>query len=437
MGGRLPAWGCRPHPVDPVILSEFGSAAAFAVFPSLAEEPMPAKVVHIITRMILGGAQENTLLTCEGLLRSGPWDVTLVTGPAIGPEGELIERALRNGVPTIIVPELRRAVNPWRDAASAAKLVSIVRGLRPAIVHTHSSKAGILGRLAARAARVPVIVHTIHGLPFYDYQGRVAHEAFALSERVAARCCDRLVCVADAMAQKALAAGVGRPELYVTVYSGMEVEAFLNAGSSRGAVRREFGFREGDIVIGKIARLFDLKGHKYVLEAAREILSRCPRARFLFVGDGILRDRLQKQAARLGVADRVVFAGLIDASHIPTMISAMDIVVHASLREGLARVLVQALLCAKPVVSYDVDGACEVIADGRTGRLVPPESVRELAEAVLDLIERPDHAAQMAREGRRRVRDAFRAETMVGRLERIYRELLSAKGLPGPTETAF
>ena len=378
--------------------------------------------------MILGGAQENTLLTCEGLLRSGEWDVTLVTGPAIGPEGELIRRALRSGIRTVLVPELRRPVHPWLDAAAFARLVRIIRAVDPAVVHTHSSKAGILGRLAARAARVPVILHTIHGLPFHPYEKAVANALYVGAERLSARCCDRLVCVADAMTRQAVAAGVAPPEKFVTVYSGMEVDSFLNADRHRDATRRQFGFSRDDVVVGKVARLFRLKGYEYVIEAAPEIVRRCPNARFLFIGDGILRDKLQRQAERLGVADRIVFAGLVDASRIPAMISAMDVVVHASLREGLARVLVQALLCAKPVVSYDVDGAPEVIVDGRTGRLVPPRSVAELAEAAIDLIENPRRAAEMAREGRRRCTDPFRAETMVRRLEQLYRGLLARKG---------
>jgi len=378
--------------------------------------------------MILGGAQENTLLTCEGLLQSPDWDVTLVTGPALGPEGELIRRAAKAGVPTIIVPELRRPIHPWRDAASFAKLLSIIRSIAPAVVHTHSSKAGILGRMAAKAARVPVILHTIHGLPFHPYGNPAANAMYIMAERLAAGCCDRIVSVADAMTRQAVAAGVAAPEKFVTIYSGMEMDGFLNADRLRESTRREFGFTDDDVVIGKVARLFRLKGYEYVIEAAPRIVRLCPKARFLFVGDGILRDELRRQAQRLGVADRMVFAGLVDAARIPAMVSAMDVVVHASLREGLARVLVQALLCAKPVVSYDVDGASEVIVDGVTGRLVAPKSVEELADAVVDLIHRPDKAAEMAQEGRRRVRDRFRAETMVRQLEGLYRELLAERG---------
>jgi len=393
---------------------------------------MAARIVHIITRMVLGGAQENTLLTCEGLHRSRRWHVTLVTGPAIGPEGELIRRARRCGIHTIVVPDMQRAVHPVRDARALASLVSITRRLRPDLVHTHSSKAGVLGRVAARACRVPAVVHTIHGLPFHPYQ-KAAYNALCIAaERLGARCSDRLVCVADAMRRQALDAGVGSPHQYVTIYSGMEVDAFLEADRHRERARRAFGFAEEDVVIGKIARLFHLKGHRYVLEAAPRIIQRCPRARFLFVGDGILRETLQRQAARIGVADRVVFAGLVDAARIPEMIGAMDIVVHASLREGLPRAVVQALLGGRAVVCYAVDGAPEVVLDGVTGRLVPPRSVEELADAVVELAADPARARRMAFEARRRFTDRFRAETMVRELETLYCSLLAAKSCAPP-----
>lgn len=388
------------------------------------------RVVHIITRMILGGAQENTLHTCDLLNRRPGWDVLLVTGPPIGPEGELLSEVRRRGIPHVVVPEMRRSVNPWLDALTFARLVRILRQFRPAIVQTHSSKAGILGRLAAWVARVPIIIHTVEGLPFHRYAPRHVNATFILAERAAARLTDRIVCVAQAMVEQAVRAGVRPRGGYSVVYSGMDVGAYLRAGNRRREARRRLGFEPEDVVIGKIARLFGLKGHRFVVRAAARIVERCPRAKFLFVGDGILRDELARLAARVGVRERIVFAGLVPPEEIPAMISAMDVVVHASLREGLARVLVQGLLCEKPVVAYDLDGTPEVILNGVTGTLVPAESVDELAEAVIRAIEHPDRALSMAREGRRRFADRFRIETMVADTERLYRELMQQKG-PG------
>ena len=389
----------------------------------------PVRVAHVITRMILGGAQENTLHTCDVLNRHPDWDVLLITGPALGPEGELLSEVRRRGISYLVVPQMRRAVNPLLDAVAFVKLWRILRKRQPTIVQTHSSKAGILGRFAARLAGVPIIVHTVEGLPFHRYAPWYANALYILAERAAARTTDRTVCVAQAMVAQALAARVRPRGGYSVIYSGMDVDAYGAAGPDRDVVRRSFGFTPDDVIIGKVARLFALKGHEFVIRAAPKIVERCPRAKFLFVGDGALLNHLKVLAVEMGVGDCVVFAGLLPPERIPATIGAMDVVVHTSLREGLARALVQALLCEKPVVTYNLDGAPEVIVDGVTGRLVPPESVDELADAVVWAIEHPDEARRMAQEGKRRFADRFRIETMVGDTERLYRELLALEGL--------
>jgi len=392
----------------------------------------PVRVAHIITRMILGGAQENTLHTCDALHRRAEWEVLLITGPPIGPEGELLSEVRRLGIPHVVVPQMRRAVNPYLDAIAFRRLRKILGEWRPTIVQTHSSKAGILGRFAARRAGVPIVIHTVEGLPFHRYAPWYENAAFVLAERAVARVTDRTVCVAQAMVDQAAAAGIRPKGGYTVIYSGMDVDAYDDAGRDRDEVRKGLGLAPDDVVIGKIARLFGLKGHEFVIKAAPRVLLRCPRAKFLFVGDGVLMDDLKALAERLGVEERVVFAGLVTPERIPSMIGAMDIVVHASLREGLARVLVQALLCEKPVVTYALDGAPEVIIDGVTGRLVSPESVDELAEAMVWAIEHPEEARGMAREGKRRFADRFRIETMADDTERLYRELLREKECGGP-----
>jgi glycosyltransferase involved in cell wall biosynthesis len=285
-----------------------------------------------------------------------------------------------------------------------------------------------LGRYAAHAERVPGIVHTIHGLPFHPYESRLRNALYRWLERKAARWSHKIVCVADAMTDQAVAAGVADRAKFVTVYSGMETEAFLDCDWQRRAMRYRLGVRDDEFVIGKIARLFELKGYEYVIEAAKRIRDAHPNVRFLFVGDGILRKALEDQAKRLGVRDWILFAGLVPASQVPTYISAMDALVHASLREGLARVLPQALLAGKPVVSFDVDGAREVVVHGETGYLVPPKSVDGLVVSVCELIENPARAAAMAAKGRELCRERFRWQTMVSQLDALYRELLATSG---------
>ena len=384
------------------------------------------RIMHVITRFILGGAQENTLDTVLGLKRSGRHEVMLVTGPAMGPEGELLERARREGGPTLVLPHLRRSISPYHDALAFLTLARAIRKFRPDVVHTHSSKAGVLGRLAARLCRVPVIVHTIHGLAFHPYQNRLLNGLYILLERWCARYSDKLITVADAMMRQALAARIGRPERYRTIYSGFELEPFLR-DYDRGEVRRKHGLSPEDLVIGKIARLSDLKGHEFLFDAFEEVAKAEPRAKLLLIGDGWKRRMYERHVAESGLSGRVVFAGLIRPDEVPAAIHAMDLVVHTSLREGLARVLVQALVSGVPVISYDVDGAREVVKPEETGVLLSSGEVRGLAAAILRLLADPELRHRLGSTGRRRLAPLFDVRVMTAQIEEVYEELFHRK----------
>jgi glycosyltransferase involved in cell wall biosynthesis len=381
-------------------------------------------VLHIITRLIVGGAQENTLLSVEGLDRRPEYEVTLVTGVDNGPEGDLLERARRT-TRLVIVPELGRSINPLSDVAASYKLYRLIRTGRYHIVHTHSSKAGVLGRLAAKLAGTPIVVHTLHSLVFHDYQPWLVNRLWWAVKMLCAPLTDHFISVSSVISQKAIAAGIGRPEKFTTIYSGMELDWFLDSKVDPAAVRREFGIPEDAPVVGKIARLFSLKGHDQLLDAAPEIVRRHPNVRFLLIGDGLLYEHLRSRAREAGILDNFVFAGLIPRERIPEMIAGMDVVVHTSLREGLARVLPQALAMGKPCVSFDLDGAPEVVIPGETGFLVKPGDVRELADAISELLANPQLRARMGEAGRHRVDPAFRAETMVEQIASVYQLLLS------------
>lgn len=380
------------------------------------------KIIHVITRFILGGAQENTLYTVEGLHRTGRHEVTLVTGPAIGPEGDLLQRAKRSGVRVVVLKSLRRAINPLHDIPAFIRLLRLFRRERPDVVHTHSSKAGILGRWAAHAARAPIVVHTIHGLPFHPYQNRAVNALYVMLERWCARYSDLLITVCDAMRDQALAAGVGRPEQYRTIYSGLEVETFLRDGD-RDETRRHYGLPPDGLVVGMVARLSDLKGHQYLFDAFERVVREEPRARLLLIGDGWRRREYERRVERSGLSRKVVFAGLIPPGAVPAAIHAMDVLVHTSLREGLARVLPQALISGIPVISYDVDGAPEVVIDGVTGCLLPPREVEGLSRAILRLLADPDFRKRMGEEGRARCIERFDHRRMVAEIEAAYEEL--------------
>ncbi|MEX0866864.1 MAG: glycosyltransferase family 4 protein [Pirellulales bacterium] len=387
------------------------------------------KVIHIITRLIVGGAQENTLLNCRDLITQYGDDVTLVIGPEAGPEGSLLEQARDWGIPIEVVDSLRRAIHPTRDRLAYQALRRLIRQRRPDVVHTHSAKGGMLGRFAAHAERVPAIVHTVHGAPFHPYQGRGARWFFARCERAAAARCHRLISVADAMTELLVAAGVAPREKFSTIYSGMEVKPFLAADALRSAQRAELGYRDEHVVIGKIARLFHLKGHDDFLAAAEQVAAENPQVRFLLVGDGLWRESIEARIRRSILRDRVWITGLVPPGEIPAWLAAMDVVVHTSLREGLARVLPQALLAGRPVISFDVDGAREVVASDETGILLPPRDVAGLAAAMRRLAADPAMRARLAAEGRRRCTERFRHDNMTRQIRELYEATLEAGGV--------
>jgi len=391
------------------------------------------RIVHVITRLIIGGAQENTLLTVEGLHHHYHDDVTLITGPAEGPEGDLFNKARLLGLKVELFPELVRPIKPITDVEAYRKLYATFRELKPHVVHTHSSKAGIIGRAAAWHAKVPAIVHTIHGMPFGTFETPWKNRLYIELERWAARRCHAIVSVCDAMTTQALAAGVGRPEQFLTVYSGMDADAFLEPSRPREEVRRELGLADSDVAFATVARLFELKGHDDIVAVAQDVLAANPNIRFVWIGDGILRDRLIRDLERLGIQRSFILTGLVPPERIPELLGAVDAVIHPSLREGLARVLPQSLLVGRPVISYDIDGAREVVLP-ETGILLKPRDLDGLRDGILRLASDQGLRATLGSEGRRRFADQFRHETMTRELRLLYERLLQFRSPQGVLE---
>ena len=383
------------------------------------------RVTHVITRLIVGGAQENTIASVLGLRQKPDLQVDLISGPSFGREGSL--ESCFAGMPEAlsIVPELVRPIHPWKDWLAVRHLARRFLAERPVIVHTHSGKAGVLGRLAAARAGVPVIIHTIHGPSFGAFQGALANAIFRSAEVRAARVTTHFVTVADAMRDQYLAAGIGRPGQYTRVFSGFPLEPYLNT-TTNPALRARWGLAPSDLVIGKIARLFKLKGHEDLFRAAPEIIRRHPETRFLLVGDGPWRGRFEAQVRDAGLARNFVFTGLVPPAEIPRLIGIMDVLAHLSLREGLPRALPQALAGARPVVAYDCDGAREVCRDNETGFLVQPGDLPTLIRRLGELADNPTLRERLGRQGREFVRERFPVERMVEDLYQLYRRLAPA-----------
>lgn len=385
-------------------------------------------VVHIITRLIVGGAQENTLLSCAGLHEKGR-RVTLISGPSEGPEGRLIERASSGGYVLIEAPELVRAIRPWQDWRARRRLAAILRDLRPDIVHTHSSKAGILGRLAAADANTPHVVHTIHGMSFNRTQPWLLRRLYIALERSAARRSSAIVTVADAMIEQTVAAGICPREKLLTIYSGMETERFDPALNDRNAVRRGWGVPQDAIVVGVVARLFRDKGYEQMIPIMARAAAAEPRLRFVWVGEGAQRAAYVAALRRLGLAERVTLTGLVAPAEIPGLIAGFDILAHTSQWEGLPRAVVQALLMEKPVVAFSIDGTPEVVRNGETGFCVPLNDASSFGAALMRLANDEPLRRTLGAAGRALCRERFDWRRMVNALDQLYSRLLNGRGV--------
>ncbi len=404
---------------------------------------VPVPVLHVITRMVRGGAQENTLASVADM-DAAAWRSALVTGPADGPEGSLEPECSARGIRLIHEPSLLRELSPLRDFAAYGSLVRLIRREAPLLVHTHTSKAGILGRRAARTARVPAVVHTPHGHVFHGYAGGAKTRLFIAAERAAAKLADRLIALTQREMEEHLELGIGRPAQWRVVHSGVDLSRFIDREDHRPRVRAELGLEPGDVVLGTVGRLVEIKGHCHLLHAFQQLVETASmrprgegRLRLVLVGDGPLQAPLAEQARGLGLSIRtpeggrgdasVIFAGL--RRDVPDLLSAFDLFVLPSLNEGMGRVLVEAMAAELPCVASRVSGIPDVVAEGETGLLVPPADATALAAAMAELLADRDGAARMGMRGRVRAEAGFGLPSMLQGLDALYREVLLEKGI--------
>jgi glycosyltransferase involved in cell wall biosynthesis len=364
--------------------------------------------------MIVGGAQETVLLAAA-LADPSRFESVIVCGPQTGSEGSLHEEVRRRGVELVLVPELVREVHPVKDLRVVPALTKLFRHRGFDVVHTNSSKAGIVGRMAARRADVPTVIHTVHGWPFHAHQAQAVSATWKELERRAARVTHRLVVVADTDRDKGLAAGIGRPGQYRTIRSGVDFDEFRADPAVREEVRRELGIDADAHIIGSVARLSPQKDPLTLVRAAVPLLARRDELRLLIVGDGPLRGVVAEAVAAAGLTHRVTMTGI--RTDVPRLLAAMDVFVLSSRWEGLPRTLLQAMSCGVPVVATAVDGVVDLVEDGRTGLLVPAADVSALSAAIERILdgESPD----LSEAAQRRLPE-FGAPEMVRRLEELY-----------------
>ena len=386
------------------------------------------KVVHIITRLDMGGSAQNTLLTCRGLSRK--YEIVLVHGLSIesqmtAQERETVDQGIRGaverGVEVVSVPSLIRRISPVQDLKALFSLWKLLIRERPDIVHTHTSKGGILGRLAAKLAGVPVIIHTPHGHVFYGHFGPLVSKCFLFTERVMAFLTDRMVALTETEKNDYMVLSVFKPEKIDTIHSGVDVDQYMNVQINIAEKKRGLGLNSKGLVVGTVGWLLPIKGPMHLLKAMRYVWENCPEACLIFVGKGDLEKGLQEEAHRMGVSDQVVFLGW--RNDIPEMMQVLDVFVLPSLNEGMGRVLVEAMAAGKPVVASRVGGILDLIKEGQNGFLAEPGDEKGLGFAIKKLLDDKKMRDEMGKKGRETAHD-FSVEKMVEKIDDLYESLL-------------
>lgn len=381
----------------------------------------PIRVLHPITRLIIGGAQENTMLTADYHNSNGRYQVAIVSGPQTGAEGSLIEEVRQRGIPLTILPELRLEISPLNDLRAVQKLRVLMVNGRYQIVHTHSSKAGVLGRWAAHLAGVPLIVHTVHGWSFHDRMSPAKQQMYILLEKFAARFSQAMVVVSPHDIEKGLVQGIGRREDYHLIRSGVELDRFGHPQTPPAVVRQQLGIPAEALVVGSVTRLSPQKAPLDLVVAFSHIHKKQPDVWFVVVGDGPLRPEVEAELAQLGIADRVILTGL--RRDVPELMAAFDVFVLSSLWEGLPRVLPQAMATGLPIVATQADGSAEAVVDGENGFLVARGEPQALAAKALLLLSDGELRKKMGDNGRSRA-PQFGARKMVQDIDHLYQSLL-------------
>lgn len=384
--------------------------------------PETIRVVHIITKLEFGGAQMNTLYTVEHLDREH-FEVTLIAG--VGGYMAPRAKALQN-TRCYFMPEMRRPISLLRDWRAFWKIRRILKKLRPHIVHTHSSKAGIVGRWAAYAAGVPVIIHTIHGFAFSEYLPAWRNMLYVFLERITAWITTKFIAVSRANIDEGKSKGILGEHDAVNIRSGVDIQRFANAKVDREKKLAELGIQNGAKVVAMVSCLKPQKAPLDFLRVARYVHRQIPDARFLFVGDGEMRLRFEERIREMRLEDVVKLTGWRE--DVPEIMKSIDVLLLTSLWEGLPQVYPQAMAAGVPVVGTDISGADEVVHDNVTGILVPPRRIPKIGDAVVLLLQDDALRRSMGEAGRRYLR-GFDRETMVAEQEVLYYQLV-LKHLP-------
>lgn len=384
------------------------------------------KVLHIHTLPVISGSGINTLLSMAkiNLARFEP-ELACADG------GKLIELAQSSGFKVRPIKNFTRPISPLKDIMAVFELAFLLRKVKYEIVHTHNSKAGFIGRLAAKLAGTPVIVHTVHGFAFHPYERFWRRKIFILLERLAAKWCDIMIAISDALIDWAVKEKIAPRAKMIKIYSGIEIEKFSlkndMTGSGSKAKRTELGIKDNDLVVAEVAKLWRGKGQDVLINAVPRILKEVPNLKVIFVGEGQTEAELRNLSRKLNIEDKIIFTGF--RTDIAEITFIFDVACLPSLWEGMGRSVLEALACGKPVVASRVGGIADLIHNGITGFLVPAQDTIALASAIIKLLKDEGLRIRMGQEAKRSIDAKFSAQKMAEDIEAVYSGLLRKKGL--------
>lgn len=376
--------------------------------------------MRIIARLNVGGPAIHVTLLNQSLSHLG-YECLLVTGMEGVREGSMKDMVTARQLSMEIIPELGRKINPRHDITTLFKLYRLMRRWQPDIIHTHTAKAGFVGRMAARLAGVPLVLHTFHGHVFHGYFGVAKTRRFIQLEKFCARMSDRLITISPHLRQEIASYGIADAAQIEVIPLGLELQA-MKCLPTRGFLRTQLGLTESVGLIAAVGRLVPIKNIHLFLDAAAIAHQQNPQIRFALIGDGELRQELEAYAQKLGISDAVIFTGW--RRDLPQIYADLDAVVISSNNEGTPASLIEAMAAGCPVISTRVGGVPDLVSDRETGRLVPPQDAHSLAEAMLNIFQSPAQTRQMAERAREFALDKFNCQRLIADIDRLYQDLL-------------
>lgn len=389
-------------------------------------KPKKIRIVNIITRMELGGPPILVLDILQHLDKER-FESTIATGITIDRKYDMIGFARDKNIRVFAMPSLVRDIHPLKDIKTLIKLVIFLKKEKFDIVHCHTSKGGFIGRLAAKLAGAKIIIYSPHGDIFEGYFCKLATDFFILLEKFAARFTDKIINLTKIEIERFLEHGIGTRHQLKQIYNGINIKYYERAMTSNLKKRDEFGLGKDDFVCATVGRLVPVKGHTYLIKAIQKVVKVIPEAKFLFVGDGELKPKLSEEIKSYDLQRNVFLLGA--RSDIATILGCINVFLLPSLNEGFGMVLIEAMAARKPVIATNVGGVPEVIINGTTGILVPPEDPEAFSSAIIKLYNNPEMSLEMGLAGYKRAKKLFNIETTVHELEELYEALIAEKNI--------